>query len=341
MPASNSVPACGSSSPPPESSASDGLGLSSGHNSTQRPHTAKAEWTPGGSHNRICYGKIHPPKGSGGSRGKVVEFSRKSRKRLLDTLNGINKDLASKPLFLTLTYSDKCAWQDGAIGKKHLEAFQKRLFRRWGKFPVVWKLEVKDRKSGVNVGAIVPHFHLLAFANLPLDEFRSWLSVAWYEVVGSGDPEHFAAGTAAEQVRSWNGVHAYAAKYMGKLEKLIGSSGNLGRVWGIWNKKLLPIGTEAATMTIEDGVRARRVLARWSGRSLRSRSDLKNFSCYAPASLLARLAASWGYSDASQKGGGYREWKEARRKEEAHSSGYVGDRGHAPGAAPPADTESG
>ncbi len=327
MPDSRSVPATGPTSPPPESNACYAPGLSSGHNSTRyRRRTAKASWTPGGSYNRIRYRKQRPPESSGGPRGRITEFSRQSRKRLLDALNSINKDVAPRPIFVTLTYSDKCAWENPETWKKNLEAFRMRLVRRWGKFPVVWKLEFKDRKSGTNVGEIVPHFHLLAFAELPLDEFRQWLSTAWYEVVGSGDPEHLAAGTSAEQVRSWNGVHAYAAKYMGKLETLLRHEQHVGRLWGVWDKDALPISRETNVTTKEDAVRARRVMARWGGRSLKTNKDLlHNFSIYAPASILDRLLASWGYSEDPKKGGGYREWKETLGQKEASSSCALGD----------------
>ncbi len=329
-----SVPARGSSSLPSEPNASYGLGLSSGHNGPLSHHTARAERARGGSHNRLRFGKRTKPDGSGGVRSRVTEFSRKSRKRLLDMLNAVDKDRTPKPLFLTLTYSDKCAWYDPENWQKNLKAFRKRLVRRWGKFPVVWKMEFKERKSGTNVGDLVPHFHLLAFADLPLDELRQWLSVAWFEVVGSGDPEHLAAGTSAEQVKSWNGVHAYAAKYMGKLEKLLRHEEGCGRIWGVWDKPSLCITHETTTMTVEDGVRARRALARWAGRSLKSRKDLHDFSIYAPASILDALAASWGYAEHTEKGGGYREWKKTLGQKEALASGSPGDRCRALGEDP-------
>ncbi len=325
MPASNSVPARGSSSPPPEPNVCYGPGLSSGHNGPHSLHGATVERSTGGSHNRIEFRKRTKPEGSGGVRSRVTEFSRKSRKRLLDMLNAVDKNRAPKPLFLTLTYSDKCPWENPENWQKHLKALRKRLVRRWGKFPVVWKMEFKERKSGANLGEIVPHFHLLAFAEIPLDELRQWLSVAWFEVVGSGDPEHLAAGTSAEQVKSWNGVHAYAAKYMGKLEKLLRHEEACGRIWGVWDKPSLPITHEKTAMTVEDGVRARRALARWAGRSLKSRKDLQDFAIYAPASILDALAASWGYTEDPVKGGGYREWKEALGQKEASSSGALGD----------------
>jgi hypothetical protein len=87
-----------------------------------------------------------------------------------------------------------------------------------------WFMEFQNR------GAM--HFH--AFTTFKID--KDWLAQAWFEVVGSGDARHRAAGTRVERLRGGKGACArYAAKYAGKHEQKaipVGAEG-FGRFWGI------------------------------------------------------------------------------------------------------------
>jgi hypothetical protein len=140
------------------------------------------------------------------------------------------------PVFCTMTYPDIFP-DDPRVWKKHLDRFFKRLIRKFPNAVVIWRLERKKRKTGVNKGKLAPHFHFLAY-NVPYFAILGWMAGAWYESVGSGDPRHFNAGTGVEQVRSVNGVMYYTSKYISKAENL--ELEGIGRIWGVIGRSELP-----------------------------------------------------------------------------------------------------
>ena len=99
---------------------------------------------------------------TGGKRGQVTRFSLSSRRRLMSWLNALTPGV--KPFFLTLTYSDAYLNNLKPLDwKRTLKVFELRFRRAFPEGAYIWKLEVTDRKSGVNKGALYPHFHLLVF----------------------------------------------------------------------------------------------------------------------------------------------------------------------------------
>lgn len=214
----------------------EALGLSTGHISPRGSEARKSfavEVAVGGAvlsvKGRKTADSPPPPESS---RGLVSTLSKGSRKRLLRKLAGIDHaKLKCKPLFLTFTYPAE--WPgDPKRWKRDLDTMCKRIRRRFPKSSIVWKLEPQKRGA--------PHYHVLLF-NVPWVD-RQWLAQAWYEVVGSNDPKHLAAGTEVRAVRSWRGVLSYAAKYVAKVETdLPPGWENVGRIWGIRGVKHLPI----------------------------------------------------------------------------------------------------
>lgn len=185
-------------------------------------------------------------------RGKIIEFTKKSRLRMMRELSKVRRD--KMPVFITLTYPAE--WElDSKLWKRHLDNFLKRLFRKYPNAAGVWKLEPQKRGA--------PHFHLLVWNLFDSDqrqaylngkilsagairvvkecEFQNWLSEAWYQVVGSGDEKHLRAGTRVEPIKSSQGVMFYASKYIGK-EVLPDNWGYTGRWWGIFRRDNLPYG---------------------------------------------------------------------------------------------------
>lgn len=86
------------------------------------------------------------------------------------------------------------------------------------------------------MGEIAPHFHLLVW-NVDYKNLREWIPQNWYEVVGSGDEKHLAAGTRVERVRSSRGVLFYTAKYICKSDSYV--MAGWGRYWGVVNRDML------------------------------------------------------------------------------------------------------
>lgn len=173
----------------------------------------------------------------GGPRGKVTGFSAASRRRLLK-LFGRLRD-SSLPLFLTLTLPDGVAHDGEALKDKYLRRFLARLRRRFHGAALVWRMEVKARKSGEQIGEQVPHVHAVLWGVPMAPGLRKWVSLAWYEAVGSGDPKHLRAGTQVQAARSSRQVKGYASKlYAAKADDC--ELAEHGRAWGIFARDRLP-----------------------------------------------------------------------------------------------------
>lgn len=198
----------------------------------KREKRRKAVFYPGGS--LIKVSKVpgwEPFEGdTRGQRGRITGFSRKSRLAFLSTAATLDRK-AEPPKFVTLTYPGEYpeAFQDW---KSDLQYFAIYLARRYPNAAFMWKLEPQQRGA--------PHFHLLLWGVPFLD--KDWLSLTWYQIVGSHDERHLRAGTRVENIRSWNGVMSYAGKnYMGKeCEAPRNWPEYTGRYWGIYGRNNLP-----------------------------------------------------------------------------------------------------
>ena len=193
----------------------------------------------------------------GGSRGKVTGLSRASRRKLLRRLASIDQDaFKGRVIYLTLTYPD--IWpEDSKVCKKHLECFRKRFTRRnGGGFIGVWRVGIQERGAW--------HFHLFLFllssSFESLQELRSFVSRAWYQACGKISEGHLLAGTNVQEIRAWRRV-GYVGRYLARPERFpVGT--NPGRIWGTWNKHLLPVRWETVRLSVEDADRIRRVYRR-------------------------------------------------------------------------------
>lgn len=165
-------------------------------------------------------------------RGRVGGFSKSSRRRLMLTLGKIKNTLL--PAFVTLTYPGDFP-HESAVWKRDLDVFFKRMKRKFTQSSGVWKMEPQKRGA--------PHFHIFVWG-APVCDLRAWVSLAWYQVVGSGDERHLRAGTQVKAVESWRGVRSYSAKYIGKAqtkaEQLAEGWLYPGRWWGVYNADALP-----------------------------------------------------------------------------------------------------
>jgi hypothetical protein len=169
----------------------------------------------------------------GGGRSYVSGFSQASRLRLMRLASTLRRDCV--PIFITLTYPGVYP-ESPKQWKRDLDKFCKRVRRRFPDSAMIWKLEPQKRGA--------PHYHMLTYGVYEIpDDFRSWLSEAWYQVVGSGDERHLRAGARVEYLRSYRGAISYAAKYMDKtIDDMPESWGRPGRFWGVAGREYLPVG---------------------------------------------------------------------------------------------------
>ncbi len=167
--------------------------------------------------------------------------------------------------------------------------------RKFGRFPMVWRLEFQRRGA--------PHFHLLAFVDATPSELHEFVSRSWYEACGEISPEHLRAGTNVQKVKSWRGMMAYAAKYMGKLEQVSPGVESPGRFWGVWSKELLPISVEVVALDHHQAIRVRRIYRKFSGTRYRTLRMLYGTTTFVRYETSTRLLA-WLGIIGSDLGGG-------------------------------------
>ncbi len=227
-------------------------------------------------------GKGVPGGVGGGMRGKISNFSSDSRRRLLQLLGSLDRTVMDTPLFVGLTYPGVGWSDDPAIWHDHLEAFWKRLKRRYPAAPlaVIWRMEPQKRGA--------PHFHLLIFGVPSGFLPYSWVGLAWSSIVG-GDEVHQKRCMRVERVGSWRGVMSYAAKYLGKMggHRFVDSAGvtleEVGRLWGVKGRQYLPVQWARYLVTLKEFHSLRRCIANYmrsKGRGHRVRGRWSGVWCF-------------------------------------------------------------
>ena len=169
---------------------------------------------------------------SGSTRGRVVGFSAKARRRLHLLLGKI--DAGAACLFVTLTVPDTVA-HDGRSMKQYLKRFKIRLAREFPAASLLWRLECKPRLSGARQGQVAGHFHGLLWGIPDQPGLQQWIAKNWSASVGDQ------ARTQIEVPRSSRAVQAYASKlYVAKDGDQGDQIEDVGRFWGIMGVDRIP-----------------------------------------------------------------------------------------------------
>ena len=212
-----------------------------------------------------------PPPGT--SRGAVNGLSNRSSRRLRWAIENTPTLLAKTTLFVCLTYPSE--WpRDGREVKRHLDTFGKRLMRIGMGSCFAWVLEYQTRGA--------PHFHLLArFPDAwELTAVRRWVRQNWFEVVGSGDPKHFHAGTSVEYVNIPDMAGRYLSNYLGKAyQKKPPQDVRLpGRMWGMIGCKPPPPEVHLFPVESKESVMSIRSIRRWAASDHAARQRTRHIS---------------------------------------------------------------
>lgn len=149
-------------------------------------------------------------------RSKVIRFTKKSERNLRLIVRN-SEDIWK--VWIDLTYPESFPI-DGKKCKSHLNSFLQFLRRK--KIPYLWRLEFQKRNA--------PHFHLLVSDFVDMREIKE----RWYSIVGSGDENHYNAGTSADWIKSKRQLYYRVQKYLLKRDQSIVPEGfeNVGRFWG-------------------------------------------------------------------------------------------------------------
>jgi hypothetical protein len=158
-----------------------GAGLSNGHIqsllATVRQQAQVEIWRGGSLVH--CQREKEYPAAASSKRGTVHGFSRKSRSRMMAMQGKIRWNPEKLPYFMGNTCPDKVP------DPKHVIAawakFNRRFERRFPDSALIWRKEIKDRKSGTCLGEWVPHYHSFAY-NCPRkfeyqEERGEWVKV--------------------------------------------------------------------------------------------------------------------------------------------------------------------
>ncbi len=194
------------------------------------------------------------PRSRGSRRGRVCGFSQASRLRMLELVQSIDRTGVHAHWFTTHTVPAGEA--DWLRIEKLRRAWLKRFGRKWPRSAsIVWKKD--DHESGT------VHLHGILLWLVPppdLLAFRAWNDDAWADVVKSSNPAHRRVGCRIERVRQWNGIASYAAHYLGhEINELHAET---GRIWGVYNRKLLPRSVRREIVSADVGKRIRRTFRR-------------------------------------------------------------------------------
>jgi len=226
----------------------------------------------------------------GGTRDKVRGFSRESRTNLLRRLASINRrafrTFKGRMIFVSLTYPHEYP-EDPEVCKNHLKALRRRLQRKFCEFAGFWRMGIQKRGAW--------HFHLLLFVGSSLGsigELRRFISSSWYEVTGKVSEGHLRAGTRVEAVKRWKQATSYVERYMAKPEELPEGL-ETGRIWGIWNKELLPIRWETVQVSVMDAFKIRRIYRKLAKR--KGSGSLRRFTVFVRHENVLRILEFLGY----------------------------------------------
>ena len=188
-------------------------------------------------------------------RGCVVEFSDKSRSRLLFTAFNASCDWLG---FGFLTYPMEFP-HDGRKVKRDIHLFCEWLDSlgcRW-----LWGLEFQERGAA--------HINFLADQFIP----KGQLSRRWFEIVGSGDLKHLFAGTRIEYAISSEQAAGYiAACYSAKksAQKVVPEDfQNVGRFWGC-SRGIVAV-VKDGIFLIDDAMPKVRVLRKFTEKGIKPR----------------------------------------------------------------------
>lgn len=172
-------------------------------------------------------------------RGNISTFSSEARVRMMYTISKVRRDLL--PSFVTLTYPKEYS-EDARDWKHNLKLITKTILRKFPSASGIWKLEPQRRGA--------PHYHLLVWG-VPLCELRGLIPYAWNDLVAPSNVEHLrwhlgkiGNGNVhcVQEVRTQKQMYMYVVKYISKAA--IEGWQYVGKWWGIFGRKNLPLGDE-------------------------------------------------------------------------------------------------
>lgn len=175
-------------------------------------------------------------------RGKIKGFSAGSRLRMFKIINRIDLTPRGRSTFATFTWRDDLGRPEKGRLTLARSQCQRSLERAAGQqWPGIWRIEWKERKTGIFAGEYMPHIHVIYFSVgfLPI---AAWSS-SWSTAIGW----HGRVSVKVVEIRDIRRCMYYVSKYVAKPDGLCNldipsylSTHVGGRMWGLYRKNLLP-----------------------------------------------------------------------------------------------------
>lgn len=245
--------------------------------------------------------------------GDIRGFSASSRTRMRQQIQRLSRD--AHGLFLTLTYHRSSP--TGRDVKRHLHAFVQALRRRWDglKWALIWRLEYQKRGA--------PHLHML-ISGISF-EHKDTFKRIWHRITGETSDEHRRRGAWVERWPRGSKLSSYVAKYMAKDddsdapgdpdddddEGPLSGWGWQGRVWGVRNRKHLPVDGVTMVYRIPYDVAYRAALDIWAAWGMDDKPCPYSLRIWTedPEGTINRLLNNYD-TEREALPGGCREWVE-------------------------------
>jgi hypothetical protein len=174
-------------------------------------------------------------------RGTIKGFSRAARLRMLKFVAKVDWQKIPAGLFITLTYPDEQRERDRQrrntdryLFHRYVETYLKK------EVPCIWRIEWKERLSGINRGKLVPHYHLLLLgaSYIHWATIRKW----WRTILDCVGP----LATDVRKVEQGEMASLYVSKYTAKMpdQPSLDNAAylnNQGRHYGIHRCKKIPL----------------------------------------------------------------------------------------------------
>lgn len=224
-----------------------------------------------------------PPQTNRSVRGSVQYFSRKSRKRMIETVSRINPPKDTR--FVTLTWSDDVMPADTREVQRQLKVLFQRMRRASESMSAVWRIELKARQSGRLIGVVVPHVHMLVFnagdLALPSERYAydgwfydNWMDITGHQQLVDSGVVDYGIKTDDVMLNGSRQVMYYVSKYAAKMDEQASPLVNApyqhtGRFWGVVQAEAIPW-AECIQITVKNARKAyfqlrRACQKRWSG----------------------------------------------------------------------------
>jgi len=189
--------------------------------------------------------KQNPPR----KRGKIVRYSEESKRRYRFLLRNTQKLWSHE---MEVSYPADFP-MDGKKVKNDIRLLKESLDRKYPGIVWTWRLGFQQERGKKGLG-YAPHIHFL----IDRPVYYKWLAKRWYEIVGSGDPDHLKAGTHVDKIKNVGKMINYMVTYMADDKETIVPEGfeDVGRFWGVKRgiveceefKKIAPYGVVSRKM---------------------------------------------------------------------------------------------